>query len=259
MERIVLFRFHKNPSVCENRLKILKAFNPDVRIFGYFDSRERFSHFKKTERLLESVHFIEGKSPEWFWKNGDLAMRSWYGKIGKDLKFDVLNVVEWDLLMLDSLDIIYRNIPKNGIGLTGIVPLSSVERRWDWTCESPSKEEWMKLLEHARKRFYYKKKPFASLGPGLCVPKRFLDAYYRADVPELCHDELRVPLFGQTLGFKLYDTGFYRKWFDDKEHRLFNCLGKEISILDIKKELSKKNGRRVFHPFRKRFDIELIR
>jgi hypothetical protein len=66
---------------------------------------------------------------------------------------------------------------------------------------------------------------------------------------------LRLPLFGQILGYKLYDTGFYKNWFNAKEEKVFNCMAQDISLPAITKELSKTKGRRIFHPYRKIFKI----
>ena len=46
--------------------------------------------------------------------------------------------------------------------------------------------------------------PFvACLGPGYCLPREFLRRYANLDVPELGHDELRLPLFGRLLGLEV--------------------------------------------------------
>ena len=36
MELAILFWFYKEPEICLNRLKILKKYNPDLKIFGLF-------------------------------------------------------------------------------------------------------------------------------------------------------------------------------------------------------------------------------
>jgi len=66
-----------------------------------------------------------------------------------------------------------------------------------------------------------------------------------------------MPLFSQILGFKLYDTGFYR-WFDKDEEKFFNIEIEEIKSNIIKRELSKPSGRRVFHPYRRVFSQSMV-
>jgi hypothetical protein len=81
-----------------------------------------------------------------------------------------------------------------------------------------------------------------------------LDQYAAIDPPELCHDELRLPLFAQILGFPIADTGFRRRWHDRDEDRFFNTNALEIAVSTVMTERAKPDGRRAFHPFRVAFD-----
>jgi hypothetical protein len=251
MNRIVLFRYHKKPLLCRSRLWLLKKFNPGIKIFGLYGGKE--SEFPKYQRylgsFLEHNYCIKGRSNNWKWKNSDLAIRLWYKSIGKKIEFDMLHVIEWDLLLFDSLDEIYKKIPENCIGLTALTLYKNVENKW----YRPFKDEWIKLLKYAKDKFGYNKQPYASLGPGFCLPKNFLEKFSEVHVPVLCNDELRLALFGQIFRHKLIDTGFYQKWFDPETEKLFNCSGKKIPLALIEKELRRKDGKRSFHPFRKRF------
>jgi len=258
MKRIIVFRFHKDAEVCRNRIILIKKFNPSIKIYGLFGGKEEdYDGFKKIleKPYLESIYLIPVKDNSWKWKNGDLALVKWYNEIGKYIDFEMLHLIEWDLLIFGPLKKIYNKIPKGGIGLTGLTPLKKIEKDWDWISKEPGKTEWKNLLDYSKNKFGYKKDSFASLGPGTCMPKSFLKKYSKLKIPELVHDELRIPLFGQILGFKLYDTGFYKSWFNKEEHKIFNCLDKEINISKINRELIKKNGRRVFHPYRKKLNL----
>lgn len=254
MNRIILFRYHKKPLVCRDRLWQLKKFNPGIKIFGLYGGKEvEFPKYKKyLDSFLEHNYCIKNKSNYWKWKNSDLGIRLWYKNIGRKIKFDMLHIVEWDLLLLDSLNEIYKKIPKNCLGLTALNPLKNVMQKWDWTAEEPYKSEWAKLLKYAKDQFEYNKQPYASLGGGPCLPKFFLEKFSAVHVPDLCNDELRLPLFGQIFGFRLLDTGLYQKWFDPETEKFFNCHGNEIPLSLIKNELKRKGGRKSFHPFRKR-------
>lgn len=258
MKRVILFRFHKSISICKNRLELLKKFNPAIQIFGLYGGREGdYRKFcKALKPYLKDNYCIKNKSNDWKWENGDLAVMLWYKKIGQYLNFDMLHIIEWDLLLLDSLDKIYRQIPKNGIGLTALTLLKNVEDKWDWTSKKPQKNEWDRLLNFVKVNFSYKQEPYASFGPGTCLPKKFLEKYANTQIPELCHDELRLPLFGQIFGFRLYNTGFYKEWFNKEEQEFFNCEPKPISISIVLRELKKASGRRVFHPYRKVLKIK---
>lgn len=242
------------PLVWRDRLWQLKNFNPDIKIFGLYGGNvDEFSKFKKyLNPFFEHNYYVRNKSNRWKWKNSDLSTRMWYKNVGKKLKFDMLHVIEWDLLLFDSLENVYRKIPKNCIGLTALNPLKNVENTWSWTAKEPSKSEWAKLLKYAKDKFGYNKQPYASLGPGPCLPRNFLDKFSTIPVPDLCNDELRLPLFAQIFGFKLIKTGFYKRWSNQNIMKFFNCHGNEIPLDLIKKELKRKGGRKSFHPYRKR-------
>ncbi len=253
IKRIVLFRFHRNALVCKNKLELLQKFNPGIKVFGLFGGREsELVAFKKVLKLyLKNIYCIKGKSKYWKWANSDLAIRQWYKDYGKKLTFDVLHFIEWDMLLFAPISKLYKHIPKDGVGLTGLTKLKKIEKRWDWMYREPYRSRWAKLFEFVKDKYAYNKEPYACIGGGPCLPKKFLEKYAAIDVPELAHDELRYPLFAQILGFKLYDTKFYRKFFDKNEERFFNAEKQDIKLSVIKKELSKSSGRRVFHPYRK--------
>jgi hypothetical protein len=253
MKRIILFRFHERAEVCRNRLDLLKRHNPDTAIYGLYGGGE--CSYPKVEHSLgpEFAHLcrLRGRSGKWHWLNGDLAVREWHQIVGREVEFDVLHVVQWDLLLLDALEKIYSGIPTSGIGLTGLVPIRSIDGVWFWTRESWWVSHWKRLLVHSRQQYGYSAEPYASMGPGLCLPKAFLDAYASCEVPELCHDEVRLPLFAQNLGFNLYDANFCRAWFDARENIFFNCSDQEIDPEVIRNELQDPQGRRAFHPYRR--------
>ncbi len=254
MKRIILFRHHKKPKVCHDRLLQLRKYNPDIKIFGLYGGKE--SKFPKYQKYLDSLmdynYCIKNKTSRWKWKNSDLAIRLWYKDVGQKLEFDVLHLIEWDLLLFAPLSSIYQKIPNNCVGLTGLTPLKNVQNKWSWVSKKPWKNQWVELLEYVKDEFGYDKEPYASLGPGLCLPKSFLDKFLKTHIPDLCNDELRLPLFAQILGFKLVKTGFFESWSDFQLSKLFNCDKKGVSLKLIKKELDKKSGRKSFHPFFKR-------
>jgi len=255
MQRIIIFRFHKFPLICANRLKLLKKLNSEIRIFGIYGGEDKdLPKFRRyLDKYLENIFVIKNKSSLWKWKNFDLALRDWFKQIGKNIDFDMAHIIEWDLILCKSLEEIYSEIDKNELGLTALIDLKLVENKWSWTSKEPSKSEWLKLLNFVEKKYGYSNKPNGSLGPGPCLPKKFIEEYSNVEVPELCNDELRIPLFAQVFNFKCKDTKFYKKWFDDEEKKYFNCVGRNIDIQTIRKE-RKNNGRQVFHPFRKIFN-----
>lgn len=254
MNRIVLFRYHKRPYVCRDRLKQLRQYNPGVKIYGLYGGEEAdFDKFQSyLRKFLDGNYCIKGKSRNWKWKNSDLAIRLWFSEVGAKVEFDVLHVVEWDLLLFDSLEKIYKHIPTESLGITALTPLAGVAERWSWVSKEPYAAQTRLLFSFAKEKYKYSDEPYASLGPGTSLPRKFLSSLANVVVPEYGHDELRLPLFAQILGFKMKATGFYGEWGNPNVQRYFNCHGDEISLDMISEELNIDEGRRVFHPYRKR-------
>ena len=252
---IIIFRFDRKVRICQNHLKHIRRLNPGVPIHGIYGGKEKdFPLYKKSlQPYFETLYCIRGQVKEWKWKNFDLALRQWYIDAGHAVYFDMAYIIEWDLLLLDSVSVLYSHIPAGHVGLTNLIPLKKIEHKWDWTAHEPSKSGWAALLQDAKKRFHYTNTPHASLGPGLCVPKIFLEKYSKIQVPDFVHDELRVPLYAQIFGLPLDNTNFTTDWFDETEHRYFNCRGEKnwyISTRTVHQEKNKINGRKAFHPFR---------
>jgi hypothetical protein len=252
--RIIVFRFDRNPLVCRSRVTLLRALNPGVELHGVLGG---------TRGLRRTVFRLAGKpflgldtlykSPRsglWNWKNGDLVLAAWYRDVGRYLDFDVLHFVEWDLLMLGPIEQIYSNVPIDAVALTAFTPLSEIERDWEWLSGSTNREAWEELRAYVRAGWGYEEAPYACMGMGPCFPRRFLAEYASIDPPDLCHDELRLPLFAQALGFDVVDTGFRPHWHDPEEDRFFNGVAREISRETVDAELRNEGGRRVFHPAR---------
>jgi len=260
MKRIIIFRFDRNPRICQNHLKYIQKLNPDVPIYGIYGGKEKdFSKYKKwLGGYFAGLYLARGRTDRFKWQNFDLVLRDWYRDVGRAIDFDTAYVIEWDLILTVSIERAYAHIKKGEVGLTALVPLRSIEKKWYWTTREPYATEWKKLLAWAKDTCQYRGKPNASFGPGLCVPKAFLERYGKIKIPELVHDELRVPLFAQIFGFASKDTGFHKVWFDKSEWKYFNCRGKKEWLIrpeTIRAELRKPNGRRVFHPYRRYLDL----
>ena len=257
---IIIFRFHKEPVVCLNRLEILKHYNPSVPIYGIYGGD--ISDFPEHQKILKNyfidIYVIKSDSSEWKWKNSDLVLLEWYNDAGKHIDFSMAFFIEWDLLLFGDIEDIYSSINEGDVGITGMIPLTKIENTWYWTSVEPHKSEWTALLNFVSMYYQYKAIPLASLGCGLCFPKSFLEKYTELYLPELCHDELRTPLAAQLLGFPVKDTGFMRDWLNPYEIKYFNCYkNRLIALQTIIEELTLKR-RKAFHPFRDIFDLSNI-
>ena len=257
MKRAVLFRFHKAPLVCRSKVSFLRDLNPGVSVYGLFGGRRLPAAVLRQLVGLDGVYVSRG--PErWNWQHGDLALAAWYRDAGSSLDFDVLHVVEWDLLFVAPLDALYAWVPAGVVGLTALTPIAELEAEWTWLRKAEPRREWEALLAIAREKWGYDGEPYGCLAAGPSFPRAFLEAYAAADPPALCNDELRVPLFAQILGFELADTRLRGPWRGEREHELFHLRAHEIELTTIRAELAKPDGARAFHPVRRKLSRELI-
>jgi len=237
---------------------LLRTLNPDVPIYGLFGGPRRLPGPVLRRFVgLDGLH-SSSEPARWNWQHSDLVVTAWFREAGQRLDFDVLHVVEWDLLLVAPLESLYTSVPKGAVSLTALTPISELEKEWTWLRREANRREWEALLARARSEWGYDGTPYGCLGGGSCFPRSFLEAYAAIDPPVLCNDELRLPLFAQILGFPLADTRLRGPWHGEREHPLFHFRAPDIPLEAIKAELAKPDGWRAFHPVRVRIDPERI-
>ena len=257
MKRAILLRFHRAPLVCRSRVALLRELNPGVPVYGVCgDDQPLLRVFGRRVVRLDGLYTSDTSGRHWM--HLDLVVRAWYRDVGSDVPFDVLHLVEWDLLLLEPLEKLYASVPEGAVGLTALTPVSELEAQWTWLRREEERRSWEELLEVARADWGYDGMPYGCVGPGPVFPRAFLDAYAAAEPPLLAHDELRLPLFAQILRFPLVDNGLRGPWRGEREHPFFHFRGSEIELETIRDELAKPDGARAFHPVRRRLDHEMI-
>jgi len=257
VKRAILLRFHKAPFVCRSRVALLRQLNPSVPVYGLFGGSHRVPAAALRALVdLDDVH-SSTEPARWNWQHSDLAVAAWFRNAGYRLSFDVLHAVEWDLLLLEPLESLYASVPEGAVGLTALTPVSKLQE-WTWLRREDERREWEQLLDIARSLWGYDDVPHGCLGPGPVFPRPFLEAYAAVDPPIIAHDELRLPLFAQILGFPLADTRLRGPWRGEREHPLFHFRAPDVALAAIQAELAKPDGWRAFHPVRTRVDHELI-
>jgi len=260
IKRIALFRFHKlNYEDHINRILFFKIINPSIPVYGLYGGDEMFFEEVafKFKNICEEITLLRELSKKEKWLCSDIVVQQWYNKIGIYLNFDVLHVIEWDLVFMESLDRLYTHIPVSAIGCTGLKSVYMIEKSWYWTSAPIQRSEWLKLLTLVIKEYNYRNFPFAIQGPAICYPKSFLEKIKDIQIPRICNDELRIPLYAQILGFELVDNKFF-KWFYNPNYIAFNCDKIPVKFDTIAKEVVKVNGYRVFHPYLDIFDLDLF-
>jgi hypothetical protein len=253
-KRVVVFRFDRDPLVCRDRVRWLRRLNPGVPIYGLYGGPT--DHRRLAFRVLGRRYlgldglYLSPRAGRWNWRHGDLALAAWFREVGSRLDFDVLHHVEWDILLLAPLAEVFGHVGPDEVGLTAVTPVREVEASWEWLAGPAEREEWAGLLAHARDTWGDVDEPVACLAGGACFPRAFLEQYAQAQVPELCHDEIRLPLFAQTHGFEVVDTRLRRGWPHREVDDAFSLGSTTVDASFIHAELAKPSGRRVFHPVR---------
>jgi hypothetical protein len=258
---IVLFQFHAHFEHCKPRIRLLRTLNPGLPIFGLYGGEGGLiERARELERLgLEDVYQARSTaSNRSRWKDTDLGVVDWYSHVGRSVPFDRVHVIQWDLLFFAPLVSTYPALPDAAVALTGLIPLAEVAPFWDWIAAPGLGVDSEALFVLARQRFGYAGRPYACIGPGYSLSRDFIERYSALDIGEVGHDELRLPLFAQVLGIELVDTGFYPRWRDPEIEKVFNADSCEIEPAQVRNELARTRGRRVFHPCRERFDSTVI-
>jgi len=209
-------------------------------------------------RKLINIYQVPVTDSQWKWRNGDLSLTDWFRNFGHTIDFNILYLIEWDLLQLGSFEDLYSRVPANGVGLTGLIAMKKIPK-WNWIAREPWKGQWNDLLAYAKEEYGYRGVPHGCLGPGNVFPRAFVEKYSEIEVPVLCHEEIRFPLFAQILGFKLFDNGFFKDWSSHDDAPYFSCAGKKIGIQKsvMDEEMEKATGRRCFHPCKEMFRISI--
>lgn len=254
VRRLVVFRFDRDPLVCRSRIKDLRAFNPGVPVHGLYGG-DRPAPAVARWAVAKALGLADVYAPHhdgrWNWQHSDLALREWFFDRGHRLDFDVLHLVEWDLVLAAPLSSIYTKEASEAVRLTCLTFVDELVDRWTWLEGEQARGDWRRLREHAAQAWGpTPTQDLACLGGGPSLPRAFLEAYADVEPSELGNDELRLPLAAACLGFEIVDTGFRQRWFDSPDAHIFNVGERPIEQDVIDAELADPGGRRAFHPVR---------
>ncbi len=250
----ILFWFYKDVDTCINRLELLRKNNPTIKIHGLYGGEAKNESIFRTElgKYLDSFWSSSSTDVNWKWIHGDLVILDWYEKLGINLDFDSLVIVQWDMLFLDSVENQFENLRKNEMYLSGLRVLDDyTEKNWEWT--DPKKEyrkDFEQFFSYVKEKYSYdnKNKP-CCLFVLEVIPKKFFDNYLKVEDKELGMLEYKIPVYAEIFGIKTVSRENEAHWWDDVEKYPLNAEPTEIKTEYIQNELKKKNGWRIFHPY----------
>jgi hypothetical protein len=211
MQLAVLFWFYKEPEICENRLKLIKKHNPNIRIFGLYggSKKDEARYKKKLGKYLDSFYTssYSNKSKDWKWIHGDLMILEWYMNKGRRLKWDSVAVVQWDMLVLGPIKKQFPGIKTNELFLSGYRTLNDdIEKKWNWTdVRIPkNRKNYLEFKDYVKENYGYNKKLKICLFILEVIPRDFFKKWQLMPSKELGMLEYSVPTHADILKQPMY-------------------------------------------------------
>ena len=211
MSRVaVLYVYHDRPAMCASRVRLLRALNPGVRLYGICCGRpERRGEFVEVEQALDDTWVCEMGDGAWRWRHMDKVIARWYTVRGKHLPWDVMFEHQADLLLAAPLQTYTDHITTPHDVLFHRTPLSHAEllrANWQWMTEEV--DELRAFLRWLRERYGH--------DGAFCGQSVFFTIFTRAYVEEFAAMiegvpgvmEYRAPSLARASGYRLvrYDA-----------------------------------------------------
>jgi hypothetical protein len=279
MKLAILFWFYKEPEICQNRLELLRRYNPTTPIYGLYggDLATIDGYQSALSPYLDDFYaFTEPKDSYWKWIQGDLMITQWFRDRGKDLEWDTIVIIQWDMLVFGAVEQLFSMLKPNQLLLSGLRPIVEVEQEWQWT--SPKipdlRERYLEFCEYIHKTYDYKQNPMGCLFIVVGFPRTFLEPYARVAEPELGFLEYRIPMYAQIFGTPFCENHPFDAWWVDVDPTFWaknplkrvyfslsrrlnpnplNPAKREISLIPISRHLMIESGARIFHPYEQIF------
>jgi hypothetical protein len=282
MKLAILFWFYKEPDICQNRLEIIRRYNPTTPIYGvYGGDLATVDQYKSQlgEYLDDFYTFTEDKDSLWKWLQGDLMLTHWYRERGKFLSWDTVAIFQWDMLVFGAIEQLFSMLKPDTILLSGLRPISEVKNDWLWvTPKIPAHQhQYVEFLEYVGKTYDYQQDPLGCIFIVACLPRIFLEPYAQIEQPELGFLEYRIPIYAQIFGIPFCENHPFQAWWVDADplfhannlfQRTSNSLNRrfnpnplnptrtDISLIPIWRHLNTQTGARIFHPYQHIFPMK---
>lgn len=250
----ILFWFYKEVDICVNRLELILKHNPGVEIHGlYGGDKESEQFFKdKLSKYLTSFYMSPTTDANWKWIHGDLMILDWYDKFGRNFDFDSIVIVQWDMLIFDSINHQFDSLKKDEMYLSGLRDLDPyTEEHWEWTSPKDKyRSDYLNFLEYVKKTYSYITRPVpCCLFVLEVIPKIFFEKYLTVVDKEIGMLEYKIPVYAEIFNIKLISRENEAHWWGNVNKYPLNAEPVELKSEYIERELKKSEGWRIFHPF----------
>ncbi|MGU3538848.1 hypothetical protein [Methylobacterium sp. A54F] len=258
----ILFWFYKALDTCEDRLRQLRALNPGTAIYGLYGGAPEgaAAAADRLGPLLDDHYaFAEARDDAWKWHHGDQLIAAWYRDRGRDLPWDTVVIVQWDMLVLRPVDELFGGLARDEALFSGLRPAAEVEGWWGWLKPAtPEKGAHLAAFKDwLRERHGGVPPLWCCLFIVACLPRSFLDRYLADGPPEAGFLEYKLPTLAHLYGTRLCtDHPFVPWWAADPatrnappEARILNAMGADVPLEVVVAEHAAGRAH-VFHPFR---------
>ena len=245
MSRIaILYIYHDRAAMCASRLRVLRALNPGVDIYGlYGGTRERRAEFAAVEALLDDAWACEHGDGPWRWRNIDKMMDLWYQERGQYRDWSVLFEHQADLLVANSVSTYTALTPGPRDMLFYRNPLGfRVLERLQWPWLSVGLDELRGFMNHLHAR-YGSDEAFCGQNIFFTIASRsFFEEFIGQVFPVPGVVEYRSPSLARAAGYRLVD--YHPPQAD------VNCMSFATGHQPLERvlsELASATGARMFH------------
>jgi hypothetical protein len=267
-----LFWFYGHLDVCENRLRLLRALNPGLPIYGLYggEGEGEAEARRRLEPLMEDFYaFAEARDGQWKWRHGDRLIAAWMRERGACLDWETVVVVQWDLLILEPLRTLFGGLKPAQALFSGDRPASEVRAWWGWLkgddpdkrAELESFRAWLRSQDADPEALW------CCLFIVAALPREYLVRYAASGPPEPGFLEYKMPTLARRFGTEVVSNPALDPWWAanpatkavPKHLRTLNAVGQDVTPGTVLRHLRRRGGRRLFHPYRARFPVWLAR
>ncbi|MGS2810839.1 DUF707 domain-containing protein [Nocardia sp. MW-W600-9] len=255
----IIYWFYKEPEVTLDHLRLLRQHNPDRPIFGLFGGQihEAAAYRDLLGDLLDDFWCYEGtygNDPYTKWMHGDLLILDWYDKRGRFLAWELVTIVQWDMLVFADLTTLFPDIKPDQAYFSGYQELDDdIEWRWPWTSpDGGHRDDYLAFTQAITTQYGY-------TGPKKCcfyileiLPKRFFDGHLGLADKHLGMLEYKNPTLAAVFDIDIHHRDIGVRWSEKHQsitQAPINPMKMEITTNYIDTELADPTGWRLFHPY----------
>lgn len=254
MDIAILFWCHNDPTLCANRLRMLRHYNPGAPIYVLFGGSEADAPAVRAAVLpyIDDFYvFAEERSPQWKRDHGDMLISRWHLDRGRHLRWESLAVIQWDMLAFAPVGQLFEHLRRDDILLAGTRPVTDVKPWNPWI-----RPEYRNHRQYADFLAGYRiPESDAWFCPFMVavLPRAFLDRFSERANPETGYLEYTMPTLAKAWGFRFCEDHPYAVWgwhgARHAYHKMLNTNKVECTDRYVLLHLLDPAGIRIFHPY----------